>query len=511
MRTLATRLLVALLAGVAAACAGEDPRPGRIVLVSMDTVRADYVQGPQAAPIAPNLARIASQGVAFDRFYAASGYTLPSHMSIFTGLDPAEHGVLVMSARLGPEVPTLAEILAAEGYRTWGFHEGGFVAGGFGFDRGFERYRELPRVALVEEERPRLRRLLEEAPDEPYFLFVHTYAAHGPYGGHARYRSEHPDHGLLSDAQIAALRARYPAKLRRRGRAPAHVPEPTRRACTLYNQFAPRGGALLGCGDNQFAPDFPQDPRFPEVLDQVRRSYAERVGRVDAMVGVIREVLEERGQWQDTLLVVTSDHGEAFFEHGLYKHEYVPFDEVLRVPLIVSFPARLGTPGRVVDELAWHVDLLPTITSLAGIPSEARPYARDLTPQLLGRSGSPEERAVFPTLTRPAQFDPELLRRVALRGALKYIEGHPEFGDAEGLLFDLESDAGEERNLRADAPDSFEGLAETARKHARGLRLRPPVHRRTGKRLDLDAVIPTDLRQLPPERREQLRVLGYVD
>jgi arylsulfatase A len=106
--------------------AGESKqRPGRIILVSMDTVRADRVglSGPPGAT--PEITRIAREGVSFRRFVAASNYTLPSHMTLFTGLDPAEHGVYRGATRLNPQLTTLAESLAAAGYRTQGFHEGG--------------------------------------------------------------------------------------------------------------------------------------------------------------------------------------------------------------------------------------------------------------------------------------------------------------------------------------------------------------------------------------------------
>ena len=103
-----------LLALALAACGGErPPRPGRIILFSMDTVRADRVDG--AGQDTPALAAIAAEGVRFERFYAASTYTMPAHMSIFTGLDAAEHGVHSSWARLSPTVSTLAELLSADG------------------------------------------------------------------------------------------------------------------------------------------------------------------------------------------------------------------------------------------------------------------------------------------------------------------------------------------------------------------------------------------------------------
>jgi hypothetical protein len=198
--------------GPASGVAGTEPgerRPGRIILLSMDTVRADAVD---SAELAPNLAAVAEQGVRFEAFYAASNYTIPSHMSIFTGLDPAEHGVTLAHARLSPSVPTLAELLGEAGYRTRGFHEGGFIEARFGFARGFEVYRRYPRVEVVREALPAVLEWMGDRGSEPYFLFLHTYAAHFPYGGFDRYRREHPERGLPTDATLREWRRRWPGR-----------------------------------------------------------------------------------------------------------------------------------------------------------------------------------------------------------------------------------------------------------------------------------------------------------
>jgi hypothetical protein len=115
-------------------------RPGRIILFSMDTVRADRVSGYGTATTTPNLEEITAEGVRFVDFYAAASFTLPATMSIFTGLDALEHGVWNEAAVLAPDVPTLAELLRKAGYRTQAFHEGGYVDAEFGFDRGFDQY-----------------------------------------------------------------------------------------------------------------------------------------------------------------------------------------------------------------------------------------------------------------------------------------------------------------------------------------------------------------------------------
>ena len=166
-----------------AACGREAPppdRPQRIIVISMDTVRADHVSGFGTATTTPALAEIAAEGAVLRNFYAASTFTLPSHMSIFTGLDPMEHGVWREEAQLNPNVKTLAQALAEAGYRTAAFHEGGYVSPRYGFDRGFESYVELPRMDVVGGSLDRVIDWIRAHRGEDYFLFVHTYAAHYP-------------------------------------------------------------------------------------------------------------------------------------------------------------------------------------------------------------------------------------------------------------------------------------------------------------------------------------------
>jgi arylsulfatase A-like enzyme len=481
-------------------------RPARIVLVSMDTVRADRADGSDAAAT-PALAAIAAQGVRFTRFYAASSYTMPSHMSIWTGLDPAEHGVHASLAELAREVPTLPELLRAAGFRTMAFHEGGYVAARFGFARGFERYVELPRAALVGPALEGVTAWMREHAAEPYFLFLHTYAAHYPYGGLARYRAEHPERGLPDAAGLAALRERHALRVRRGPGAEA--PPEERLLCSLLNQLADSHAELLDCGDTTLPPDFVRSPHFEDDRAAIERSYVARIALVDRALATLRDVLRDSGQWDDTLVVVTSDHGEAFFEHGLYKHEYVPFDEVLRVPLVASWPRGLGTRARVVDGLAWHLDLLPTLLGLAGVPPPPGLGGRDLRGVLLGKEEIPSGRAIFPAVLRLAHEEPRPLRRVALEGPLKWIAGQPEFGDAQGFVFDLASDPGERRNLRAERAGDAHRLEERAHEWERGLVPRPPVDQRDGRPLAPDAHDAPPA--LPEEERERLRVLGYLD
>lgn len=478
--------------------------PARIVLLSMDTVRADRLD----AGTAPAIERLAAQGARVQRFYAASNYTLPAHMSIFTGLDPAAHGVTLDAARLAPGVPTLAELLGGAGYRTRAFHEGAYVEARFGFARGFEVYRRHPRVEVVRRALPGVLDWIRENRDERWFLFLHTYAAHFPYGGFARYRSEDPERGLPSDAEIDALRRRYPdtalyaPKLRR------ELPVEEQYICSLYNQLAEAHQTLLPCGAALLDEAFRASPDAERDLAAIVRSYDARIGLVDDAVARIRATLEGLGQWDDTLFVVTADHGESFYEHGLPKHEYVPFDEVLRVPLVISWPRFFRERGGVVVEgPAWHLDLLPTLLSLANVAAPAGLRGLDLSPVLSGEATFPQGRGVYPAILRPAHKEQRPLRRVAVRGSRKRIPGHAVFGDEDGFLFDLAGDPGERSNLREARPGEVAELDAAIADWEAGLSPRAPIHQDTGRPLS-GAPAPVEL---PGDLEEGLRQLGYID
>jgi len=502
------------LASFSLGCSPAPSRPGRIILVSMDTVRSDRITRDVKTSTMPTLAAIASEGVWLENFYAASSYTLPSHMSIFSGLDAAEHGMSRDEAELNPSVTTLAQALADAGYRGVGLHEGANVAARFGFARGFESYRELRRLDVVGRALPALLEWLHEAGDEPYFLFLHTYAAHFPYGGFERYRAEVPERGLPSDQQIARLREEYASAHSRRkeGRADAEIPAETRRLCTLYNQLSERHGQLLGCGDYYLPADFAASRHGASDLRALLASYDERIRQIDRVLLALRDTLVELGQWDDTLLVVTADHGEAFLEHASSQHDYIPFNEVFKVPAVISYPALLrDAPVHELQGLTWQLDLMPTILGLAGarIPPGAR--GTDLSAILEGRETLPRDRAIFPAVLRLAHREARPLRRLVVRGDLKFIEGDAHFGDEEGLLFDLKRDPGERHNLREERPDAFRELAALAHSYAAGLDPRPPIHQTTGRLLPMDPLRSVPVVDLSQGQAAALRELGYLN
>ncbi|MDH3403502.1 MAG: sulfatase [Acidobacteriota bacterium] len=332
--------LLALAAG--AWLALRDRRPTGFILISIDTLRADHL-GAYGYPLdtSPFFDEFSERGTLFTNAIVQLPGTLPSHMSIFTGLYPAEHGVYPPDSVLSPEIRTLPEAFQAAGYRTAGFTEGGYVAGHYGFERGFDTFRAVntgkPGAAgrtfdLVRDWID----TLEEG--DKFFVFVHTYEVHDPYiamepFGRNSWPGEPPDTWEPTGANLTA------ASL---GELPV-TPEAVRYFGALYDAGI-------------------------RYVDEVLRGFMEHLWAADLA--------------RDTTVIITSDHGEEFLEHGSFVHRQV-YNETLHVPLLIR---RLGQRrGARVSRLVQSVDLAPTLLDLAGIRrSGMTPSGTSLVPLLRG-------------------------------------------------------------------------------------------------------------------------------
>jgi len=304
---------------------GADPRPD-IVLVLVDTLRADRLGcygNPR--PTSPNLDRLAAEGLRFEHALSASTWTLPSTASILSGLLPDQHGVRVGGEALSDAAETAAERLRAAGYRTVAFTDGGWVHHRWGFGQGFARFDVLPRTGRSADVRLIVDAALEwldTARQHPYLLVVHTYEVHQPYVD--------PD-GFAEPFLDPA----YEGRLDRRVKVASTRPEEYDAADAEW---------MLGLYDGEIRR---ADHHLARLLERVRSS----------------------PRWDRTAVIVTSDHGEEFLDHGGVEHVMGRvYDANVRVPLLVRVPG--GTRRAVVGAPASGVDIAPTLLDLAGLEAD---------------------------------------------------------------------------------------------------------------------------------------------
>ncbi|HXT19598.1 MAG TPA: sulfatase [Thermoanaerobaculia bacterium] len=340
-RRVRSAALAVLLALAAVSCGGERRRhddtaqltdastaaaPTRgYVVISIDTLRADHLGCyGYAKPTSPFLDELARRGTLFEEAYAQYPSTLVSHMSMFTGLYPREHGVIAADAVLAPQIESLPEVFQRAGFRTAGFTEGGYVSGRYGFRRGFDTFVARDRAG----ERPLARtfaRGVEFLAGLPagarFFLFLHTYAVHSPYDAPERYRLP-------------------------------FWPGP------------PPAGGIDGTPFALNSANATEQELSPAAIEYVSALYDAGIRETDETLRRFFAELARLGLAGDTTVVVTSDHGEELRDHGRFHHTQL-YREVLRVPLIVVHPRRSGgVRQRAIVQL---VDLAPTLYDLAGL------------------------------------------------------------------------------------------------------------------------------------------------
>ncbi len=461
----ALSLVILVLAG---ACKGSDPPrpPSLVLLVSLDTLRKNAVgvYGGEAAASTPALDRLASDAVRIDGARTAIPFTLSAHMSLFTGLSPLVHGVRHASHRLNETIPTLPERLRAEGYATHGIAVNYWMKGDFGFARGFDSY-DLQGESLETGRSIALDALeivdAHRASEEPLFLFLQFFDAHSA-------SSEITDNTLPY----------YSPQELRRDVAPDRN-DPT--YCDPESGCAT--GYLVGANAGRTA-----------VSDATRATLAELYRRsvedLDHSLSILFDGLRERGLYAGALIVVTSDHGEEFGEHGMFLHHQT-YDETLAVPLFIKFPDGRGA-GRRVETLAGLVDILPTLLAELGLAAP---------PAIQGRS-------LLPAIDEGVAIRDSLVGRDKGRDSrLALIEADAklifDFETQHAELYDLRSDPAERQNLAPESPDRVEAM------RAR-LIARIRDHRQLVDRLRL-AATPREEAELDESERQALRALGYVD
>lgn len=413
--------------------------PGHnIVLVSFDALQAAHVGvlgNPRNAT--PTLDRVARKSFTFTRAISVASWTVPASMTWFTGVYPTEHGMTNKFAvyrppvrrvanlrEQAPHLVTLAEVLRDNGYATAGFTGNAGVSGVFGYDQGFEVYQhEKETFGGLNQSIPRALAWLRANRHRKFFLFLHGYDAHG---------QSTPTHGLDYRFVDHDYDRRYTGS------------EQEQEA--LREEGLQKGRLSLR----------PQDIRFWRAV------YDEKIHCADALFSRFLDAFTRLGLAERTILIITSDHGTEFCEHGRFDHGFSLYDELIHVPLFVRLP-RQGR-GKFLTDQVSSIDVMPTILDLLDVamPDRARGQLRGNS-LVAAMQGQPVKRDVF------AETD---YREYTYQRAILSPDGWKlivtlENGTRE--LYDLSQDPGEQHDRAAAEPARADELFRRLHAHYRGL------------------------------------------
>jgi len=466
------RCLIVLAAVVMSGCGSPPdgpPEPKNLVILSIDTLRPDHL-GLYGYPrdTSPTLDELGEKSAVFDQAITVHVSTAPAHGTVLTGRYPGNHGIQRNGMSLLPDVPTLAQVLGERGWVT-----GGFVSGWT-----LERHTQLDRGFLVYDDRMGEARYgagarregavttdaalawLEDRIDrnERFFLFLHLFEPHWPY--------EPP----VEDA-LRFLPGRSELETRNK---PLNL------------------ARLLSL--NRLSPD---------EQDEFTARYDGEIVVADRLLHRVLDSLVELGVDQTTVLVVLSDHGETLFERAwTMDHGTRPYEEQVRVPLVLFIPDDPSNARRVADQVSL-LDVFPTILDIFGIPSPDGVQGRSLLPLARGGTSDSRPRPAFITARTAPDRVPHievplvkgaLTRAVRLPG-LKLIEWPMNEREWRPELHNLGDDPGELVDLAGDRPEA------TAAFHRELARWQETS---SG-----DPFIPAP--ELEPEVEAALRELGYID
>jgi len=454
--------------GFSADTEGE-PRPWNVIILSIDTLRPDHLGSyGYERPVSPNLDSLAADGVRFANAYSTSPWTLPSHHSLVTGQYPSTHGSNISPVftkdvdRLAADRITLAEVLQAAGYSTAAFTSASLVGKAYGFDQGFDTMEDRAWGLGMAGRWEAARDWLATVEESPFFLFLHCFDVH-----------DYEDPSGQSQQFVRP----YDGPLR-----------------NMFENHARRFRRFV-ISSGFFSLERPD-------VDFLIDLYDAGIFRVDSVFGEILSYLEEEDLRSNTLLLVLSDHGEEFWEHGGTGHGFTLHEELLRIPALMRYPG--SAESLVVESRVRIVDFMPTILDLLRLPAPADIQGESLVGDLEDQAETVERPVLAEAshvgnsaaiivgqekLIREKYLSSDLLNRQRVIYNLRQV-----FARKSDRVFDLRTD-----------PREFTPLTPADRGLEEALEGLQAVNRQKGK-ATADESVPMD-----QETLEQLRALGYLD
>ncbi len=364
------------------ALTGVDQQDLNVVLITIDTLRSDRVSSYGSTLVdTPNIDGFASEGVLFSNAASTVPFTLPAHSSILTGLYPPGHGVREnVGYTLDPGIPTLAEILSDGGWTTAGFVSAFVLDGRWGIGRGFDHY--FDDFDLAEFDTPNLSSVQR--------------SGDVTIGEAVRWLDGRPQ-----DAPFFLW-------------------------LHLYDPHDP------------YTPPEPFKSQYPG------RAYDGEVAYTDSLIGDFRKALEERGLMENSLVILTSDHGEGLGDHGEASHGFFVYDSTIHVSLIVRPPVAFDR-GRVVDTAVSHVDIFPTVLDAVGLNAPKLVHGQSLLPVVAGGDIEGNRTVYSESLYPLLHYGWAPLRAIRTNDRKLISAPRPE-------VFDFLADPREERDLSLEQP-----------------------------------------------------------
>jgi len=380
-----------------------------VIIISIDTLRPDHLHCyGYDRNTSPNTDLLAADGVLFRTAIAQAPSTLPSHASMLTALIPSHHGAFHnASSRVPESIPTMAEFLSADGFTTASFNGGGQMSAVYGLSQGFDHY-ESVKGETFSKVVDRGMEWLGSHRDERCFLFLHTYEVHAPY----RSKKEYLDR--FDSGYVGSL------------------PD------SISNSVLDR----INFGDLEID---------SEDLAHIRNAYDAGIFTMDLSLGRLVHFLRSEGLYENTILILTSDHGEEFGEHGkVGYHCHTVYDELLRVPLIIKFGSS-DFSSTVVENQVRSIDILPTILDVLDISTISKYDGASLMSQVSAAA----QGIALPKRDSGRQFAvserddiDDIHNIMSIRSADSKLYVIKKDGVvAKRMFFDLAADPGEKKNL----------------------------------------------------------------
>ena len=407
-----------------------------VVIIAVDTLRADALHGfGYEKETTPTIDSLMARGISFTNAISASSWTVPSFMSIFTGLYPSEHRLTNKFAAfstatatlsnldaLRPGTRTLAQVFKDAGYATGGFTGDAGVSAKFGYNKGFDAYTDETTFGGFENSEGHALAWLDSLPrGQKFFMFFHGYDLHGQFN--------------LADPKNARFVPVYDGEL---------VGTKDEEARLREAQLE-RDGLHMTDADAEFW----------------RGIYDSKIADADARVAAFLDELSRRGLREKTIIIVLSDHGEEFYEHRGFDHGHALYDELVHVPLIISIPGR--HEASTIDAQVSTMDVAPTILEIIGVQPDPVFAAqlmdrRSLVPIMSGDTGG------YDVFTETDYRNARHQRSVRTADGWKYIlslDTHQE------ELYNLNADPYESENVAVAQPEKKDVLRRLLLAHMR--------------------------------------------